>query len=162
MRTSVGRLVRECDRHLPCHDAASTGLRAVKKALQAVTAKHRMYQYDSVWIACAQPTKLLLVIDVAFVCAAVGLPVLQSASEAHDAFGAHPRHVRYQHVAESPGRYSVGVFVLPPGTSLPLHDHPGMTVLSQLYVGTGWAVSRCYTVAPTNTSVIFALGQLVW
>ena len=79
--------------------------------------------------------------------AAVGLPVLQSASEAHDAFGAHPRHVRYQHVAESPGRYSIGVFVLPPGTSLPLHDHPGMTVLSQLYVVTG---GRCCIVVRSH------------
>ncbi len=40
--------------------------------------------------------------------------------------------VQYLHVGEVPGWYSVGVFVFLPGVQMPLHDHPGMVVLSRL------------------------------
>lgn len=42
--------------------------------------------------------------------------------------------VAYLHVHDC-AAYSVGVFVLPAGASLPLHDHPGMTVASHLLYG---------------------------
>ena len=42
--------------------------------------------------------------------------------------------VGYHHVHSS-GAFSIGIFVLPPGKSLPLHDHPGMNVLSKLLFG---------------------------
>mmetsp|Transcript_53100 Transcript_53100/g.63950 ORF Transcript_53100/g.63950 Transcript_53100/m.63950 type:complete len:377 (+) Transcript_53100:65-1195(+) len=45
------------------------------------------------------------------------------------------RCVRYLHVTENPGRYSVGIFVFPPGASIPLHDHPEMCVLSRILYG---------------------------
>jgi plant cysteine oxidase len=44
--------------------------------------------------------------------------------------------VRYLHVAEIEGTYSVGVFVFPPRAMIPLHDHPGMCVLSRVLYGT--------------------------
>lgn len=44
--------------------------------------------------------------------------------------------VRYLHVAEMEGTYSVGVFVFPPRATIPLHDHPGMCVLSRVLYGT--------------------------
>jgi len=43
--------------------------------------------------------------------------------------------VGYQHMHTEPGAFDVVVFLLPPGSSFPLHDHPGMLVLSQLLVG---------------------------
>ena len=43
--------------------------------------------------------------------------------------------VRYLHLAEVDGQYSVGVFVFPPFARMPLHDHPGMCVLSQVLYG---------------------------
>lgn len=44
--------------------------------------------------------------------------------------------VRYIHLREAYGIYSVGIFVFPPNAEIPLHDHPGMTVLSRVLYGT--------------------------
>jgi len=43
--------------------------------------------------------------------------------------------VRYLHVHEEDLKYSVGVFVFPPGARIPLHDHPGMCVISYVLYG---------------------------
>eukprot|EP00553_Chaetoceros_curvisetus_P007293 CAMPEP_0204618946 /NCGR_PEP_ID=MMETSP0717-20131115/5449_1 /ASSEMBLY_ACC=CAM_ASM_000666 /TAXON_ID=230516 /ORGANISM="Chaetoceros curvisetus" /LENGTH=329 /DNA_ID=CAMNT_0051632813 /DNA_START=1 /DNA_END=990 /DNA_ORIENTATION=- len=43
--------------------------------------------------------------------------------------------VRYLHIRESHGCFSAGVFVFPPGYEIPLHNHPGMTVLSLVLYG---------------------------
>uniref|UniRef100_A0A7S0LJF8 Cysteine dioxygenase n=1 Tax=Coccolithus braarudii TaxID=221442 RepID=A0A7S0LJF8_9EUKA len=45
-----------------------------------------------------------------------------------------PGKIGYQHVY-SDARFSMGIFVLPAGSSIPLHDHPHMTVLSKLIFG---------------------------
>eukprot|EP00644_Phytophthora_capsici_P016143 jgi/Phyca11/507560/fgenesh2_kg.PHYCAscaffold_28_\ len=45
-----------------------------------------------------------------------------------------PKHVHYQHVYEDE-TFSMGIFILPPGVSIPLHDHPGMSVVSRLLYG---------------------------
>ena len=42
--------------------------------------------------------------------------------------------VGYYHVYKDPS-LSMGIFVIPAGGSIPLHDHPGMTVLSKLLFG---------------------------
>ncbi|KAF1329750.1 2-aminoethanethiol dioxygenase, partial [Globisporangium splendens] len=44
------------------------------------------------------------------------------------------RHVRYQHIWED-DKFSMGIFILPPGASIPLHDHPEMTVISRVLYG---------------------------
>ncbi|CAM9796142.1 unnamed protein product [Choristocarpus tenellus] len=36
-----------------------------------------------------------------------------------------PGDIRYLHVAEGRG-FSMGIFVFPPGSCIPLHDHPHM------------------------------------
>lgn len=36
-----------------------------------------------------------------------------------------PGEIRYLHIAQE-AEFSVGVFVFPPGTRIPLHDHPNM------------------------------------
>lgn len=43
--------------------------------------------------------------------------------------------VRYLHVKEVPNKYSAGIFVFPPNTEIPLHDHPDMIVLSRILYG---------------------------
>jgi hypothetical protein len=43
--------------------------------------------------------------------------------------------VRYVHISEVPGQYSMGIFIFPPNTKIPLHDHPGMCVLSRVLYG---------------------------
>ena len=42
--------------------------------------------------------------------------------------------IRYVHVHEE-ASFSAGLFVFPPGASIPLHDHPGMAVLSRVLHG---------------------------
>lgn len=43
--------------------------------------------------------------------------------------------VRYLHIAELEGSYSIGIFVFPPNAGIPLHDHPDMCVLSRVLYG---------------------------
>lgn len=43
--------------------------------------------------------------------------------------------VRYLHVSELEGEYSIGIFVFLPNATIPLHDHPGMCVLSRVLYG---------------------------
>jgi cysteamine dioxygenase len=43
--------------------------------------------------------------------------------------------VRYLHLSEVPDQYSMGIFVFPPHAKIPLHDHPGMCVLSRVLYG---------------------------
>ncbi|KAG7400701.1 hypothetical protein PHYBOEH_004748 [Phytophthora boehmeriae] len=45
-----------------------------------------------------------------------------------------PKRVHYEHVYEDE-TFSIGIFILPPGVSIPLHDHPGMSVISRLLYG---------------------------
>lgn len=42
--------------------------------------------------------------------------------------------IGYYHVYKDPS-LSMGIFVIPAGSGIPLHDHPGMTVLSKLLFG---------------------------
>ena len=43
--------------------------------------------------------------------------------------------VRYVHLSKAPEQYSMGIFVFPPHAKIPLHDHPGMCVLSRVIYG---------------------------
>ncbi|OWZ00041.1 hypothetical protein PHMEG_00028853 [Phytophthora megakarya] len=45
-----------------------------------------------------------------------------------------PKRVHYQHVYEDE-TFSIGIFILPPGVAIPLHDHPGMSVVTRLLYG---------------------------
>jgi predicted metal-dependent enzyme (double-stranded beta helix superfamily) len=47
----------------------------------------------------------------------------------------HDNTVRYLHCREIADRYSVGIFIFPPGASIPLHDHPSMVVISRVLYG---------------------------
>eukprot|EP00286_Rhodomonas_abbreviata_P029903 CAMPEP_0181296488 /NCGR_PEP_ID=MMETSP1101-20121128/4733_1 /TAXON_ID=46948 /ORGANISM="Rhodomonas abbreviata, Strain Caron Lab Isolate" /LENGTH=266 /DNA_ID=CAMNT_0023401361 /DNA_START=443 /DNA_END=1243 /DNA_ORIENTATION=+ len=44
------------------------------------------------------------------------------------------RHIEFVDVLETP-EFTVGIFLIPEGRFLPLHDHPGMTVLSKVVFG---------------------------
>lgn len=43
--------------------------------------------------------------------------------------------VRYLHLGALPAQYSMGIFIFPPHSKIPLHDHPGMCVLSRVLYG---------------------------
>lgn len=43
--------------------------------------------------------------------------------------------VRYIHITEVPGQFTMGIFVFPPYGRIPLHDHPEMCVLSRVLYG---------------------------
>ncbi|GBG30777.1 Plant cysteine oxidase 2 [Hondaea fermentalgiana] len=45
-----------------------------------------------------------------------------------------PAETYYYHITET-SRYSIGIFILPPGGRIPMHDHPRMCVLSKVLFG---------------------------
>ena len=47
----------------------------------------------------------------------------------------HGNTVRYLHCKEIHDHFSMGIFVFPPGASIPLHDHPSMVVISRVLYG---------------------------
>lgn len=44
------------------------------------------------------------------------------------------KEIEFVEIADWP-QYTVGIFLVPKGRKLPLHDHPGMTVLSKVLFG---------------------------
>ena len=63
------------------------------------------------------------------------------------------RALYYQAVWASPS-YTIGVFILGDGATIPLHNHPGMVVLSHIVAGDvswsayDWLPRYCSTSAP--------------
>merc|ERR1711998_84618 len=54
------------------------------------------------------------------------------------------RPVLYQHIYEDEA-FSMGIFLVPQGSSLPLHDHPSMTVYSRVLFGSLETTSYTWT-----------------
>jgi len=53
----------------------------------------------------------------------------------HDKIRPPNEGMRYLPVAEVQARYTIGMFIFPPYARIPLHDHPGMVVLSRILYG---------------------------
>lgn len=58
--------------------------------------------------------------------------------------------IRYLLIDEIPGHYSIGIFVFPPNAVIPLHNHPGMTVLSRVLYGN--LTVKTYDIIPENNN----------
>lgn len=73
----------------------------------------------------------------------------------------HQRHgrnrVKYQHIWENE-LFSMGIFILPPGTSIPLHDHPDMSVISRVLYGR-LHVTSCDLASPKEAGSLFHSTQ---
>lgn len=74
--------------------------------------------------------------------------------------------VRYIHLSEVDGQYSMGVFVFPPNSVIPLHDHPGMCVLTRVLYGDvqrkSFDLARSYDNEDCGNERIAAKSWLPW
>lgn len=83
----------------------------------------------------------------------LGLEATTSALPLGASAGLKRPPIKYLHIYED-GEVSLGIFCLPKGARIPMHNHPGMTVLSRVLIGElhvlsfDWARTGVPTSAP--------------
>jgi len=135
---SIRNLVQVCSNTLSGHDLSSYNKITPEFIAPIVEALDRVHHQDA---GLVEPWHWVTGKQVS----TKAMPTI-SASEKRrwNVLQDRPPALYYYDIVEDP-LFSIGVFVIPPGSSIPLHDHPQMAVISKVLYGSMRVTSYDWT-----------------